>query len=201
MRNTRRFAAAGPATALFLAAAAALFGQAPSDAQSAWEPRTNPGAGQKFLEKLAGDWEVAKAFYPASGDPVRAKGTCRQRMIHGGRFLQSDFTFESKDGNATGLGLIGFEPENGRFTSVWTDSRQTRMSMRHSRDPFDGKKIVLYSASLDEAPGARASRTETTLEDGGRRLVHRQYAVASGTPDRLMMELVMTRLDGGASAR
>ena len=185
---------AAVAASLFLAAASRLAQTPPPDPQSAWEPRTNPGAGQKFLEKLAGDWEVAKAFYPATGDPIRGKGTCRQRMIHGGRFLESDFTFESKNGKTTGLGLIGFEPETGRFTSVWTDERQTRMSMRHSRDPFDGKKIVLYSASLDEPSPAHASRTETTLEDGGRRLVHRQYAVVAGAHDRLMMELVMTRI-------
>lgn len=46
-------------------------------------------------------------------------------MVRGGRFLQSDFTFFAPpDGNGpTGQGLIGFEPESGLFTSVWTDSR------------------------------------------------------------------------------
>jgi hypothetical protein len=186
--------------ALALFAAAALAAQTASDPQSAWEPKTNPGAGQKFLEKLVGDWEVAKSFYPAKGDPIRGKGTCRQHMIHGGRFLESDFVFEGKDGNTTGLGLIGFEPENGRFTSVWTDSRQTRMSMRHSKEPFDGSKIVLYSASLEEpAGGGRASRTVTVLEDGGKRLVHKQYAISPDAPERLMMELVMTRVGGGSA--
>ena len=81
------------------------------DPLQSFEPRSKPGAGQKFLEKFAGDWDVVKTFHPRKGEPVRATGACRQTMIHGGRFLQSEFTFISNTGKTTGLGLIGFEPE------------------------------------------------------------------------------------------
>ena len=197
MNISGRFAASVFAV-LSLAGASVLLAQ---DSQAAWEPKTNPGAGQKFLERLAGDWDVAKAFFPASGEPIRGKGTCRQHMIHAGRFLESDFVFEGKEGKTTGLGLVGFEPDTGRFTSVWTDSRQTRMSMRRSREPFDGNRIVLYGASLEPSPSGRTTKTVSVLEDGDRRLVHRQYLLAPGAPDRLMMELVMTRTDGGSRDR
>src|SRR5262249_23665561 len=113
-------------TALVLARAEA---QPPAkDPQSSFEPRSGPGAGQKYLERFVGDWDVEKIFFPRSGEPARSTGECRQKMIHDGRFLQSDFTFEGVNGNTSGMGLIGFEPSTGKFTSVWTDSRQTRMS-------------------------------------------------------------------------
>src|SRR5215468_10476424 len=67
------------------------------DPQSTYEPRSKPGAGQKFLEKFVGDWDVVKTFYPRTGDPVRGKGECKQTMIHGGRFLRSEFTFGQGD--------------------------------------------------------------------------------------------------------
>ena len=163
-------------------------------------PRTNPGPGRgpvrSFLEKFAGDWDVAKTFYPRTGEPVRGSGQCRQSMIHGGRFLQSDFVFGEGPTKLTGLGIIGFEPESGTFTSFWTDSRQTKMSVRQSRDKFDGEQIVLFSRALElEADGkeSRRSRTVSRLEEGGRKLVHRQYAIGPGGEERLMMELVMTR--------
>jgi hypothetical protein len=185
---------------LLVAAAVSLLvgaGQAPrkqQDAQSTYEPRSQPGAGQKFLKQFVGDWEVIKTFYPRSGAPVRIEGTCHQTMLHDGRFLQSEFVFTHEGARTTGLGLIGFEPESGRFTSVWTDSRQTRMSLRQSQDPFDGKEIVLYSRSLEvEGKEARRSRTMTRLEDDGRKLVHRQYAAGAGGKERLVMELMMTR--------
>jgi hypothetical protein len=115
-------------------------------------------------------------------------------MIHKGRFLQSEFTFEQGGRTTTGLGIIGFEPESGRFTSFWTDSRQTRMSLRQSRDPFDGERIVLYSGSLDTGEKeTRRSKTVSYLEDGGRKLIHQQYALEPDGQERLFMELIMTR--------
>src|SRR5262249_50891190 len=99
------------------------------DPQSSFEPRSKPGWGKKFLEKFVGDWDVAKSFHPRRGEPVKQKGECRQTMIHGGRFLESQFTFQTGSEKTTGTGLIGFEPETGKFTSVWVDSRQTRMSL------------------------------------------------------------------------
>ncbi len=95
-------------------------------------------------------------------------------MIHDGRFLQSEFVFEQAGRKSSGLGLTGFDPQTGRFTTVWTDSRQTRMSFRQSRDAFDGKQIVLFSRSLDDsaAPkgqgnGPPPSRTVSRIEDSG----------------------------------
>jgi hypothetical protein len=114
-------------------------------------------------------------------------------MIHGGRFLQSEFTFHKGDLKTTGMGLIGFEPQSGLFTSLWTDSRQTKMSLRQSKAPFDGQEIVLYSKSLAEAGKQGMSRTITRLEDAGRRIVHRQYNLGQDGKERLLMELLLTR--------
>jgi Protein of unknown function (DUF1579) len=189
-------------TAACLLITAAGSAQGPKDPQTTFEPRSSPGAGQKFLEKFTGDWSVTKTFYPRSGEPTRVEGRCHQAMIHDGRFLQSDFVFEQGGKKSTGLGIIGFEPESGRFTSFWTDSRQTRMSVRQSRDRFDGRQIVLYSRSLDDdAKEARRSKTLSRLEEEGRKLVHRQYALGPGGEERLVMELLMTREVGRDSVK
>jgi hypothetical protein len=163
------------------------------DAQSSFEPRSNPGIGQKFLQKFQGDWDVAKTLH-IRGETIRIAGQCRQTMVHDGRFLQSEFTFVNKGVKSTGLGLIGFEAETGKFTSVWTDSRSTRISMRQSKDPFNGEEIVLFSGSLnDDGKTTRRSRTVTRLEDNGDKIIHRQYMPAPDGKERLLMELVMTR--------
>jgi hypothetical protein len=166
------------------------------DPFAGFEPRSKPGAGQKFLEKFVGEWEVVKAFHPRAGDPVRVKGECRQTLIHDGRFLQSEFTFQTDSGKTTGLGLIGFEPDSGLFTSVWTDSRQTRMSIRRSEEKFNGEEITLVGKELDGKDGRR-TRTVTRLEDDGKKIVHRQYVIAADGKDRLVMELVLTKKPGG----
>lgn len=171
------------------------------DPQSSFEPRSGPGAGQKFLEKFVGDWDVVKTFHPRSGDPVKSKGECRQQMLHDGRFLRSEFVFGQDDRKTTGLGIIGFESATGKFTSVWTDSRATRMSFRQSKEAFNGTEIVLLSQSFGAAnKEARSSRTVTRLEDNGRKIVHRQYTAGTDGKERLVMELTMTRKDKAQSS-
>jgi hypothetical protein len=163
------------------------------DPQNTFEPRSKPGAGQKFLAKFVGDWDVVKTFYPQTGAPSRQEGECRQTMVQDGRFLQSDFHFKQGEAKTTGTGLIGFEPETELFTSVWIDSRQTKMSLRQSKDKFNGEEIVLYSKSLKEGGNERLSRTVTKLEDDGNKIVHRQYNIGPNGQERLVMELVLTR--------
>jgi hypothetical protein len=164
------------------------------DPQSTFEPRSKPGAGQKLLEKFVGEWDVVKSFYPQSGQPSRTTGACRQTMIQEGRFLQSDFTFGQGAAKTTGQGLIGYEGDTGLFTSVWIDSRRTEMSLRQSKDKFNGEEIVLFSKSLqDGGKAARVSRTVTRLEDNAGKIVHRQFNLGQDGKERLMMELLMTR--------
>ena len=88
--------------AVLLVAAHGHCQQKDKDPQSSFEPRSNPGPGQKFLEKFVGNWEVIKIFHPRAGDPVRTTGECRQTMIHGGRFLQSEFVFSKGESKSTG---------------------------------------------------------------------------------------------------
>jgi hypothetical protein len=164
------------------------------DPQQAFEPRSGPGTGQKFLEKFVGDWDVAKKFFPrGGGEPNVSKGTCKQEMIHDGRFLRSEFVFEGTAGKSTGTGMIGYEPDSGLFTSTWIDSRQTRMSFRKSKDKFAGEKIALFGKELGVEKEARQSKTITTLEEDGKKIVHKQFSIAADGTERQVMELDMTK--------
>ncbi|HEY6051097.1 MAG TPA: DUF1579 family protein, partial [Thermoanaerobaculia bacterium] len=116
------------------------------DVHAVYEPPSGPGIGQEFLKTFEGEWTVERRFYPPSGGaPTRATGECVQKMVQDGRFLESRFTFHQDGRTTTGVGVSGFDPRTGLFTTFWYDSRSTRMSIRRSREPFDGKQIVLYS--------------------------------------------------------
>lgn len=166
-------------------------------APAPFEPPSGPGAGQAFLKTFEGDWDVEKVFYPPSGgSPSRSSGDCVQKMVQDGRFLESRFTFRQDGNTTTGVGVSGFDTRSGMFETVWYDSRQTRMSIRRSREAFDGKQIVLYGISFEPGrAGGRESKTISHLEDGGRKLIHRQYSVSvdGKEKDRLVMELILTR--------
>jgi hypothetical protein len=190
-----------PAAALtaLLASVAVAAGQPPAgkaDPAEKFEPKSAPGEGQKFLTQFAGDWAVTKTFYlrAPAGKPTVTAGKCHQKMVQGGRFLQSDFTFDGPTGPTTGTGVIGFEPASGLFTSSWIDSRQTRMSIRRAREKFDGKQIVLYGTPLDGVKVPSESKTVTTVEGNSvTKITHRQYSVAADGTERPVMQLELTR--------
>jgi len=159
-----------------------------------YEPPNAPGAGQKLLAQFAGDWDVVKTFFPANGKPIVTKGECKQYMIQNGHFLQSDFTFFNDDGTkTTGTGISGFDSKSNRFTTVWFDSSQTTMSIRQSDGTFDGQNIVLWSTSLDPDRPGRKSVARAHLEEDGRVLLHRHYAIDAQGNERVVIEFRLTR--------
>ena len=159
-----------------------------------YEPPNAAGAGQKLLAQFAGDWDVVKTFFPANGKPIITKGTCKQYMVQGGKFLESDFTFENSDGTkSTGTGISGFDSKTNRFTTVWFDSRQTTMSIRQSDGTFDGKNIVLLATALDPDHPGRTTVARAHLEEDGRVLIHRHYLVDDKGNERMMLEFRLTR--------
>ena len=159
-----------------------------------YEPQSAAGAGQKLLAQFAGDWDMVKTFFPANGKPVVTKGTCKQYMIQGGKFLQSDFVFFDADGSkSTGTGISGFDSKTNRFTTVWYDSQKTTMSIRQSDGTFDGVNIVLWATSLDPDRPGRKTVARAHLEENGHILVHRHYTVDDQGNERLVLEWRMTR--------
>jgi Protein of unknown function (DUF1579) len=159
-----------------------------------YEPPNAPGAGQKLLAQFAGNWEVVKTFFPMNGKPIVTKGECKQYMVQGGKFLESDFTFFGSDGTkSTGTGISGFDSKTNRFTTVWFDSRQTTMSIRQSDGTFDGRNIVLWDTPLTPDHLGRKTVARAHLEEDGRVLVHRHFLIDDKGSERLVIELRMTR--------
>jgi Protein of unknown function (DUF1579) len=159
-----------------------------------YEPPNAAGAGQRLLAQFTGDWDVARTFFPMNGKPIVTKGTCKQYMIQDGKFLQSDFTFFNPDGTkSTGTGISGFDPKTNRFTTVWFDSRQTTMSIRQSDGTFDGKNIVLWTTPIDTEHPGRKAVARAHLEEDGRLLLHRHFAIDDKGGERMVIELRMTR--------
>src|SRR5579884_3119270 len=162
--------------------------------QNQYEPPSLPGAGQKLLAQFTGEWDVVKTFFPRTGKPIVSKGTCSQYMVHDGKFLQSEFTFFNPDGTkSTGTGISGFDPKTNRFTTVWYDSRQTTMSIRQSDGAFDGRDIVLWATPLDPDRPGRRTVARAHLEENGRVLLHRHFAIDDQGHERLVIELRMRR--------
>ena len=67
------------------------------------------------------------------------------------------------------------------------------MSIRQSDGTFDGKNIVLLTTALDPDRPGRKSVARGHLEEDGRILVHRHYAIDDKGNERIVLEWRMTR--------
>jgi len=112
-----------------------------------------PGPEHKMLEKLVGTWEQTVKFWMKPGaEPSGMKGKSVNRMILGGRFLQSDVTGGEGEMKMEGLNLMGYDRRHKHFTTVGFDTWGTYYVT--AAGPYDekSKSIVMYGE--DEEPTA-----------------------------------------------
>ena len=101
-----------------------------------------PGEPHKVLANLEGSWTTrSRGWMDADKPPVESTGTCEQKLILDGHYLQQVYTGDMMGQPFTGINLLGFDNQAGKYESVWLDSRMTTpWSMRCSLPPGEAKK-------------------------------------------------------------
>src|SRR5262249_47501774 len=119
---------------------------------AAAEELVKPGPEHKRLELLVGDWdEEGKIFLGPNKPPMIIKGTRKNRMILGGRFLLG----ESKSGTGPdameSMILMGFDRRQKKYTAVGLDTGGTYWITASGEFDDSKKEIRLYSEDIDPA--------------------------------------------------
>lgn len=78
-----------------------------------------PGSEHKKLEPFVGDWTfTAKLWTDPSQPPAVGTGTIKRQWIMGGRFVQETVKIEANGKSFEGMGLIGYDNAQKKFTTV-----------------------------------------------------------------------------------
>jgi uncharacterized protein DUF1579 len=78
-----------------------------------------PGAEHQKLQPFVGDWNLTiKLWMDPSQPPAEIKGTVERRWIMGGRFVQELVKADFEGKPLEGLGLLGYDNGQKKFTSV-----------------------------------------------------------------------------------
>ena len=128
-----------------------------------------PGAAHKQLSGMVGSWTTKSAYWMEPGKPPEeSTGTCEQKMLLGGRFLQQEFKSESMGETFTGINIVGYNNHTKKYQSVYMDSIMgTPMYYFEGTGSADGKTIT-QECSFDDpirGPVTRRSITRTVDED------------------------------------
>lgn len=113
-----------------------------------WMKYTQPGEEHAKLKELEGKWAVSAEFLMDSGSkPETSKGSQTNKMIMGGRFLQSDHKGTAMGQPFNGMGLLGFDRVKGQYQSVWVDNMSTSL-MSSSGAYDDSAKTITETGSF-----------------------------------------------------
>jgi len=156
-------------------------------AMKKWMDYMTPGDMQKELAKSEGEWETETTVWMAPNTPpMTSKGTCTNKMIMGGRFLESKHTSTFMNMPFEGVGTYGYDNAKKVFWTTWIDNMGT--GMMHLEGTWDdGSQSVIFTGSMVEpTTGADQKIKEThKIIDDNNQLME-MFTVADGKETKTM---------------
>jgi hypothetical protein len=152
-----------------------------------------PGAPHKMFANLEGTWTtMTRAWMEPDKPPMEGTGTCEQKMLLDGRYLQQKYTGEMMESPFTGINLIGYNNHTKKYVSTWIDSMSTGIYYFEGTASADGKTITQESSYDDPVRGPMVWRSVTRIVDDNT-LEYKMYLTPKGGKEEKMMEMTVTR--------
>jgi len=109
-----------------------------------------PGEEHNLLESLAGDWkQEIKTWMQPGAEPMTLKGKATNKMVLGGRFLQTNAKGGEGQFLTENLIIYGYDNRHKKFTVVGFDTWGTYyVTAVGGYDP-ETKKITMYGEDKD----------------------------------------------------
>jgi hypothetical protein len=152
-----------------------------------------PGGPHKLLASMAGSWLTkTKCWMEPHTPAMESTGTCEQKVVLGGRFLQQEFTGEMMGSPFTGIGVTGYDNYTKKYVSTWMDSMGISIYFFEGTAGGDGRTITQESSYNDPVRDPLKWRTATRIMDDNTHLFE-MYATGKVGKEEKMMEITYTR--------
>ena len=152
-----------------------------------------PGEPHEQLASLAGSWTTkTKEWMEPNKPPMESTGSCEEKMLLGGRFLQQECTGEMMGQPFTGIGVIGYDNHTKKYVSTWTDSMSTGIFVMEGTGGADGKTVTLKGGHQDPIEGYMKHRAIWKMVDANTQ-VFEMYGAGKGKENMKMLEITYTR--------
>ena len=152
-----------------------------------------PGQPHKQLASMAGSWNTkTKSWMEPDKPPMEESGTCEQKMVLDGRFLQAECTGNMMGQSFTGVGVTGYDNHTKKYVSTWMDSMGTALYFMEGTGSADGKTITQKGHYDDPIEGSMKLRSVTKMVDNNTEIFE-MYGTGKNGKERKMMEISYTR--------
>jgi hypothetical protein len=152
-----------------------------------------PGDPHKFLAGLVGNWTTKTTAWMEPGKPpVESFGTCKQKMLLGGRYLQQEYAGEMMGSLFRGINLIGYDNFTKKYVSTWIDSMSTGIYLFEGAGSDDGKTITQIANYVDPVRGPVTWRSVTKLVNENT-VEYKMFITPKGGKEEKMMVMTLSR--------
>lgn len=152
-----------------------------------------PGAPHRMFARLVGSWTTkTKAWMEPDKPPVESSGTCEQKIILDGHYLQQEYTGDMMGNTFTGINLLAYDNHTKKYVSAWMDSMSTGIYFFEGTADADGKVITQECSYDDPTKGPSRWRSVTTIVNENT-LEYEMYVTPEGGTEEKMMEMTVMR--------
>ncbi len=151
-----------------------------------------PGDAHKLLAKLEGSWTTRSRGWEEGKPAMESIGTCEQKLILGGHYLQQIYTGDMMGAPFTGINLLGYNNHTKKYESVWLDSMSTAIYYFVGKASADGKTITQECSYDDPVKGPCVWRSVTRIKDDNTQEFE-MFITPKGGKEEKMMEMTVTR--------
>ena len=152
-----------------------------------------PGEPHKQLASLAGSWTTkTKSWMKPDKPPMETTGTCEDKALLDGRFLQQECTGEMMGQPYTGIGVHGYDNLTKKYVTTWMDSMGTGIFVMEGTASADGQTITLHGSHPDPMGGVMKHRAVWKFVDANTQTFEMYHKGKDGK-EMKMMEITYTR--------
>jgi hypothetical protein len=123
---------------------------------------------------------------------MESVGTCEQKLLLDGRYLQQEYTGDMGGESFTGINIIGYDNHTKKYVSVWLDSMSTGIYFFEGSASPDGKTITQESVYDDPVRGKTSWRSVTRIRDDNT-LEYEMFLRSGRGKEEKMMEMTVVR--------
>ena len=157
-----------------------------------------PGEPHKLLAKLEGSWTTrTRGWMEPDKPPMESTGTCEQKLVLDGHYLQQVYTGDMMGLPFTGINLLGHNNHTGKYVSVWLDSMSTAIYYFEGTASADGKTITQECSYDDPVRGPSVWRSVTRIRDDNT-LEFEMFITTKRGKKEKMMEMTVSRKEAVA---
>ena len=152
-----------------------------------------PGEPHKQLASLAGSWTTkTKEWMDPSKPPMESTGTCEEKVLLDGRFLQQECTGDMMGQPFTSIGVTGYDNFTKKYVTTWMSSMGTGIFVMEGTGSADGKTITLNGSHKDPMGGDMKHHAVWKFVDANTQTFE-MYGAHGNDKDMKMMEITYTR--------